>query len=94
MAIEIFLELETLVAVCMLAFERAGMFLEMLAAFRELHLRMNVAAQDDPDDDYSSIGHSSYHGYRDRYSDEESDGCGGDLTACDKACGYCGRCPY
>ncbi|KAJ7655409.1 hypothetical protein B0H17DRAFT_1214047 [Mycena rosella] len=38
---------------------------------------------------FSDFEHLGYGGYSDDREDEELD-----LTACDKECGYCGRCPY
>ena len=58
------------------------------AALQHMMLqRRTSTSSDNPYSDFS-IGHRS--GY---YSSSD-DATGGDLTACDKECGYCGRCDY
>ncbi|KAL7813888.1 hypothetical protein V8C44DRAFT_363793 [Trichoderma aethiopicum] len=54
---------------------------------REDSDREHYRAYGDSDDD------DCYEDYRKSYGDSDSEG-GGDYTACDKECGYCGKCPY
>lgn len=53
-------------------------------------MQQSAGASSDGDEDDRYGGFSSSRAY----SDSDKDGTGPDLTACDKECGYCGRCMY